>query len=450
LFDAAVAILLGLIAGTSITFVNKPSRCRKLYMTNTRTLTVAAIAFCVCLFAAVAYAAPLNFSSNTPVGLTSPVTTLTILSGSAADAFKVNATSVIVSLSNSTGGSFTLTSAAYDLFLSQTGTTGTTTQTCISGLATVTISQPSGAGVYTIAPTGSQCGGASPTPTPTPTPTPIPTPTPDGGTILPPFPITFTPPPANLNTATSTLPTGISEGDLVRGPDDIKVYIVNAYGYIRHIFNPKVFSFYHHFKWTSVKNLDLTTFAILRPSDLYRADGDTKVYSLKEVDEQKGIAQKRWLNITAGDFTSLLFDPRQIFTINAQERDYYQNGVSLTKADFPYTVRRNQLVQVEASSTVYFIDVKGYIRPIPSAATRSYGYDYERVTIVTPEELASYPRIKAITLKNGDGKIYLLDGNTTQWIKDPATFSALELNWNDVAIVNQAEVNAYAEADPIE
>ena len=47
--------------------------------------------------------------------------------------------------------------------------------------------------------------------------------------------------------------TDIVEGDLIRGPDGIKVYIVNNTGAKRHIFNPAVFDMYEHFSWASIK-----------------------------------------------------------------------------------------------------------------------------------------------------------------------------------------------------
>jgi hypothetical protein len=124
--------------------------------------------------------------------------------------------------------------------------------------------------------------------------------------------------------------TTVNEGDLVMGPDGITVYIVNGKGFKRHIFNPAVFSMYKHFKWNEVKKLDQAALDTYKSSDLYRASGDTKVFSLFEVDMAKGIAQKRWLDMTADQFIQKGYSWDQIFEINPVERDYYGSGTPLS------------------------------------------------------------------------------------------------------------------------
>jgi len=64
-----------------------------------------------------AHAAPLTFTTAGTISLTSPSTTLTVATGSVADSLLVNATSVAVSLSNTTGGSFTLLSPSINSWL---------------------------------------------------------------------------------------------------------------------------------------------------------------------------------------------------------------------------------------------------------------------------------------------------------------------------------------------
>src|SRR5438093_2137617 len=73
-------------------------------------------------FGAVAHAAaPLLWSFDAVFSLTSPAVDFTVKSGSVADSLSVNATSVVVTLSNSTGGSFVLTSATSGLSVSHSG-----------------------------------------------------------------------------------------------------------------------------------------------------------------------------------------------------------------------------------------------------------------------------------------------------------------------------------------
>jgi len=122
----------------------------------------------------------------------------------------------------------------------------------------------------------------------------------------------------------------IVEGDLIRGPDGIKVYIVNDKGYMRHIFNPAVFDMYEHFAWGSIKDVSQDVIDSYTASDMYRADGDPKVYSLEEVDEASGNAIKHWLDMTAADFASEGYSWDGVFVVNPVERDYYSTGGPLT------------------------------------------------------------------------------------------------------------------------
>lgn len=120
------------------------------------------IALALFLIAGRAFAAPLTFSTAENVTLTSPATTLTIATGSLADDLQVNATSVIVSLSSSTGGSFTLISPSFGLTIASSSAGGAVTTSCISGIASTTITQSSGETSYTITPTGSECFAQQP------------------------------------------------------------------------------------------------------------------------------------------------------------------------------------------------------------------------------------------------------------------------------------------------
>lgn len=102
-------------------------------------------------------AAPLNYSSDTAVSLTSPAINFTIIASSAADTLVVNATSVVATLSSSTGGNFTLTSASRDLIIASSSAGGTVSQSCVSGIASTTISQSTGSSNYTITPAAAAC-----------------------------------------------------------------------------------------------------------------------------------------------------------------------------------------------------------------------------------------------------------------------------------------------------
>ena len=113
---------------------------------------------------------------------------------------------------------------------------------------------------------------------------------------------------------------------LIRGPDGIKVYIINDIGYKRHIFNPAIFDMYGHFSWEDVRDVSKEALDSYVTSDLYRADGDSKVFALEEIDEEGGIAIKRHIEMTSEQFTARGYDWNQVFVVNATERDYYETG----------------------------------------------------------------------------------------------------------------------------
>jgi len=121
----------------------------------------------------------------------------------------------------------------------------------------------------------------------------------------------------------------INEGDLIRGPDGIKVYIVNAYNYKRHIYNPDVFDMYGHFTWESIQEVDQATLDSYTTSDLYRVDVEHQVYSVGE----DGI--KHWLNMTAAEFVTEGYSWNQVFIVNATEGAYYTVGSELTPTVTP-------------------------------------------------------------------------------------------------------------------
>ena len=80
-----------------------------------------------------AHAAPLNFVTSEKITIVSPATTLVVATGSVADVLQVNATSVVATLSLTTGGTFTLFSSSYDLSVATSTGGGTATISCSNG-----------------------------------------------------------------------------------------------------------------------------------------------------------------------------------------------------------------------------------------------------------------------------------------------------------------------------
>lgn len=125
-------------------------------------------------------------------------------------------------------------------------------------------------------------------------------------------------------TATVASAATLNEGDIIRGPDGIKVYIINATGFKRHIFNPEVFNMYGHLKWSNIKAVDQTTVDSYKTSDIYRADGDQKVYQTAD----DGV--KKWFDMTGDQFIAKGYTFDQVFVVNPKERDFYSTGAPIT------------------------------------------------------------------------------------------------------------------------
>ncbi|MEK7452833.1 MAG: hypothetical protein AAB614_01210 [Patescibacteria group bacterium] len=107
------------------------------------------------------------------------------------------------------------------------------------------------------------------------------------------------------------------EGLLIRPVWDFKVYSVNKSGYIRHIINQKILSFY---KFSDIAVVDRDDFNFYKESSLVRAENDYKIYYI----DSFGV--KHWLEMTAEKFlmSGRKFD--SVFQISKNELELYKNG----------------------------------------------------------------------------------------------------------------------------
>ncbi|MBI4087242.1 MAG: peptidoglycan-binding protein [Candidatus Liptonbacteria bacterium] len=99
-----------------------------------------------------AYAGPLTWTSDTKINLTSQSVIFTIVATSYADQLQVNATSVMVTLSSTSGGSFSISSASTSI-----DAPGASSNGCSGGVATASFPAPTDSTVYTISPSGGVC-----------------------------------------------------------------------------------------------------------------------------------------------------------------------------------------------------------------------------------------------------------------------------------------------------
>jgi len=136
--------------------------------------------------------------------------------------------------------------------------------------------------------------------------------------------------------------TTINEGDLVRNPNtegmaQFDIYIVkmiNNKKFKRLILSPHVFESYEHFDkngngspWDDVKDVSQSIMDEYTTSDLVRAVGDDKVYKLTASGDT---GTKKWLNMTAKQFTAQSYDSDSIYEINATDRNAYTTGSNIT------------------------------------------------------------------------------------------------------------------------
>ena len=175
------------------------------------------------------------------------------------------------------------------------------------------------AGVASAAP-----GVVVPEPTPVPTPEPALEPTPEP--VLEPIldPIIANGPSGRVRDgnriAAPVIPSttaAIGEGDLVRGEDGIKVYVVKG-GRLRWIQSPAIMDMYGHFQWLAIKEVSDSDLGKFYESSLVRAVGDTRIY---EIDAQ---GAKRWLNMTAAEFEARGYQWDAVYEVNEAELGWYR------------------------------------------------------------------------------------------------------------------------------
>ena len=114
----------------------------------------------------------------------------------------------------------------------------------------------------------------------------------------------------------------INDGDLIRAAGDYKVYIIKGI-YKRHILDGRIFDFYGHLNWDAVKEVSDLQRDSYQDSALIRLDGGIKVYDVN------GDKTKHWLNMTTDQFLATGRTPGMIYTVNADELNFYTAGADV-------------------------------------------------------------------------------------------------------------------------
>lgn len=300
-----------------------------------------------------------SFPQDTYVAL--DVGDMIITAGSDADTVVATNTNITVTISS--GQSFTLESAGRKLLennggFSYTCSEGKSSVTLTVSTATTIIITPSSTTCGSTGSAGGSTGGGggggggyvtSSTPTPTPTPV-VSTPTPISTPVLSPVsssPVSLGSTPVSRG-FTNLAVLSLKEGDVISaaGSSDPDVYIVNAWGYKRLFLNPVIFGFYGHLGgFNKVKNTVAPIRDTLVTSGLFRncETNDEKVYGVESTGEDTGTLH--WVNTTGAQ--AVADDPnffKKVFCINSKEFGWY-------KQSSPYTSVNQIPAYTRASST---------------------------------------------------------------------------------------------------
>jgi len=127
--------------------------------------------------------------------------------------------------------------------------------------------------------------------------------------------VTFT----SVSEEEATVPTTISEGDLIRASNDYKVYIVKGI-YKRWIQTASIFDCYGHLSFDAVQEVSPATRDSYTNAWLVRADGYPEVYEIN------GDMSKHWLNMTAEQFVASGRSWDMVYIINLCELNLYTTG----------------------------------------------------------------------------------------------------------------------------
>ena len=300
------------------------------------------------------------FPQDTTVQLTVDGTTtdFTIIGGSDANEVTTDASSVTVSISS--GQTFTFKSSTGNKLTNNggfayscSGNESTLTLT-VSSQQTIVIS-PDEPGCASGGGGGGGAGGVSGSVASTPI--PVSSPTAMGATPV-------------SRGFVSLAALSLKEGDVVSaaGSDDPDVYIVNSWGYKRLFLNPVIFGFYGHLGgFSKVKNAVVSTRDTLVTSGLFRncETNDPKVYGVEVTGEDTGALH--WVNTTGAQ--AVADDPeffKKVFCINNNEFNWYKKGTAYSSVkDIPSYSRKGAVL---SSPVSVIVATTGKLKVVDSVA----------------------------------------------------------------------------------
>ena len=114
-----------------------------------------------------------------------------------------------------------------------------------------------------------------------------------------------------------------------------------------------------------------------------------------------------------------------------------------TATPTPTPLARLKLVKTASSPKVYYITEKNFKRWIPTAEIfLSYGNRWQDILTIPQNQLNAIPDNILIKLPTSP-KVYKLENNTKRWITTADAFNRNGFKWDEVAPVNQTELDYY-------
>lgn len=155
-------------------------------------------------------------------------------------------------------------------------------------------------------------------------------------------------------------------------------------------------------------------------SSLIKTSGDNKIYKI--------IDNKKFWIPTAEVFNKMGYNWNDIETVNETNLNTYP---------------RIKLVKPINGNNVYYLTNGGLKRWIKTEKIfNAYNNRWEDIVEISATELVAIPDNNLIKLENGT-KVYKIENNKKRWIQTAEAFNRLGYDWNQIAPVNQIELDSY-------
>lgn len=105
-----------------------------------------------------------------------------------------------------------------------------------------------------------------------------------------------------------------------------------------------------------------------------------------------------------------------------------------------------RLIKTADNPKVYLVDSNRRVHIPNEEVFEAGGYKWNNIKIVSQKEMDSIPDT-ALIKSPKDAKVYLVKDGTKQWIPNEKTFLDVGLNWSDIILISQPQVEFYQEKE---